>query len=63
MQIVKILIGIFFIVQLHAKDTQWQKLKPLEAYVGSAYHLKERVAYMEIRTYSSRKNTKPTQKI
>jgi len=52
---------LWFTPSLHAKDTQWQKLKPLEAYVGSAYHLKERVAYMEIRTYSSRKNTKPTQ--
>ena len=43
---------------VHAKGAKWQKLKAIDTYSASAYHLKENVAYMEIRWYATKKGKK-----
>jgi len=58
MKIFKIVLLALLIVSVNAKAAKWQKLKPLNAYNGSAYNLKENVAYMEIRWYESKKSKK-----
>jgi hypothetical protein len=60
MKLFKIVLLLLLTMGIHAKGAKWQKLKPLETYPGSAYHLKENVAYMEIRWYATKKGKKIT---
>ena len=60
MKIFKIVLLALLIVSVNAKSAKWQKLKPLNAYNGSAYNLKENVEYMEIRWYATKKGKKIT---
>ena len=58
MKIFKIVLLVLLLTGIHAKAAKWKKLKPLDAYKGTAYNLKENVAYMEIRWYASKKSKK-----
>ena len=49
------------IISVYAQGAKWKKIKPLKAYPGSAYNLKENVAYMEIRRYPTRKSKKASE--
>jgi len=60
MKIFKIVLLALLLTGVQAKAAKWQKLKPLDTYPGSAYHLKENVAYMEIRWYATKKGKKVT---
>ncbi|BAF72973.1 hypothetical protein [Sulfurovum sp. NBC37-1] len=61
MKILKIVLLGLLIISVNAQGAKWQKLKPLNAYKGNAYHLKENVAYMEIRWYATKKGKKITE--
>ncbi len=54
--IFKMVLLLLMISGLQARNGKWQKLEPLKSYPGSAYNLKENVAYMEIRRYSTKKS-------
>lgn len=60
MKIVKIVLLGLIMMGTCAEGAKWQKLKALDNYKGSAYHLKDNVAYMEIRWYATRKGKKVT---
>ena len=60
MKLLKLVFLLLLMTGVYAKGSKWQKLKSLDRYPGSAYHLKENVAYMEIRWYSTNKGKKPT---
>ncbi len=54
MQWAKIMIvPVLLLTGLQATGGKWQKLKPLKMYSGSAYHLKENIAYPEMRFLST----------
>jgi len=56
MKLFKIILPLLLLTGVHAKGAKWQKLKPLEDYPPTAYTLDQRVGYMEIRGYNSRKS-------
>jgi len=58
MKLFTLVLLLLLMTGIHAKGTKWQKLQPLDTYLGSAYHLKENVAYMEIRWYATKKGKK-----
>jgi len=60
MVLFKLVLLLLLTMGIYAKGAKWQKLKPLETYPSSAYHLKENVAYMEIRWYATKKGKKVT---
>ncbi len=60
MQIVRVIILILLVTGVYAKGTKWQELEPLYKYTASAFHLKDDVAYMEIRWYATKKGKKVT---
>ncbi len=60
MKIFKIVLSVLLLTGVQAKAAKWQKLKSIDTYPGSAYHLKENVAYMEIRWYATKKGKKIT---
>ena len=60
MKLFELVLFLLLTTGIHAKDVQWQKFKPLDTYLGSTYHLKENVAYMEIRWYATKKGKKAT---
>ena len=60
MKLFKFVLLLLLTMGIYAKGANWQKLKALETYPGSAYHLKENVAYMEIRWYATKKGKKVT---
>ena len=53
-----IVLLLLIVTGVHAKGAKWQKLKTIDTYSGSAYHLKENVAYMEIQWYATKKGKK-----
>ena len=54
MQIFKIVLLTLLMTGLYAKDVKWQKLKPLHKYTASAFHLKDNIVVLEIRSYDTR---------
>ncbi len=58
MKLFKIMLLVALAMGLYAKDTKWKKLKPVDSYLASAFHLKENVSYMEIRRYRAKKSKK-----
>jgi hypothetical protein len=61
MKIFKMALLGLLIISVYAQGAKWKKIKPLKAYPGSAYNLKENVAYMEIRRYPTRKSKKASE--
>ena len=64
MQIFKIVLLILLITGLYGKDSKWKSLKRIYQYPTNAFHLKDDIAVMEIRRYSTydnyKKYNKPT---
>jgi len=60
MKLFKIALLALLLTGVQSKAAKWQKLKDIDAYSGSAYHLKDNVDYMEIRWYATRKGKKVT---
>ena len=54
----KITLVLFFFTVTLLQAGGWKTLKPLSAYSASDLHLKENVAYLEIRRYRTKKSTK-----
>ena len=50
MQIFKIILLTLLLTGLHAKAAKWKELKPVHLYTASAFHLKESVKCLEIKT-------------
>jgi len=62
MKKVKTVLLFLLLLTLYLEGAKWKKLKPIDSYDGSRYHLKENVAYMEIRLYQN-KNSREAMKI
>jgi len=60
MNTLKIILLTLLLTSLQAKSAKWQKLQGIDSYLGSDYHLKKDVSYMEIRWYATRKSRKIT---
>ena len=60
MKLFKLVLWLLVTIGIYAKGADWQKLEPLDRYPGSACHLKENVAYMEIRWYATKKGKRVT---
>ena len=57
--VIGFLIGLLCLLSAEAGGPKWHKLKALSDYPPAAFHLKENVAYMEIRWYRTKKSKTP----